>query len=443
MNPLPCYVMQFNRAIAGGRAATPHSCNFRCCSRDELARLQYDSVAQVLSYFPVSYIPTLPGRFSHSIRYHTLAAVSPRARLYAEAMVLRSSTDTCFEGVQVSEDELVYWITLCGREPNLPRLALALWWSERCGLPIVLNAPNACPRLLTMLSARWRMQVQRLRLWLRATLISDNIDASSEKEEDDDDWNKPGEGGQERDEWDRTPRPTRWAAALQLPLRSRQYDSDTLPPVRLSCSTFLNALPSFAYLNRLAIAGEYAADPLRTSEAVTGAFHVVKSMLITEVELLRCEMLASVSELAGAPCLERLTVRWSSIANLEGLASCSRLSFVGVSENSHLSDLSGLAGAPRLQELLSSNCALIILGDLNKCPSLRLVDISENPNLYYLHGLADAPRLEMLNVSHTAVSDIAVLHSCRSLARVDVRGCPRIRNIAPLSNFDVLADMVV
>jgi hypothetical protein len=429
MDALPFCASQLNAALLRDSDETPHSCCFRRCSCGELARLQHDSMAQVLSFYPVSFIPTLPGRFAHTIRHHTLAAVSPHTRLYAEALVLRSCTDTGFEGAQVSEHQLMYWILLHGRAPSLPRLELTLWWAERCGLPIVLTAPNACRRLLTMLSARWRQQVWWLRLVMRPTQISDSVEVAEGE----------NEGGEASD----GSAGTRWTGLGRRLSMPAQLSTNSVSPVRLSSSTFLNALPSFAQLKKLFIAGEYAANPSRAAAAVAAALRVVKSMSVTEVELRLCKELTSVSELAGAPCLERLIVCRCGITDLRDLVSCPRLSVVDVSHNEHLTDLSGLAGAPVLRELVASDCAVSCIDDLNRCPLLKRVTLSENLSLTCLHGLAGAPSLQTLELARTAVADLGALHSCSRLMSVDVRGCRRVRGVASLmQRLDVLSDVV-
>ncbi|KPI83143.1 hypothetical protein ABL78_7831 [Leptomonas seymouri] len=425
--------LELNRAMGCGYDDhTPHHQSFRCCSRQELALLQHDSAAQILSFYPLTSVSTPPGRLSPAIRHHTLSAVSPCLRLYAEAIVLFACSDTGFEGVQVSERELVYCIMLDGRAPGLQRLERSLWWSERCGLPVVLNAPNACHRLLTMLPTKWRQRVRCLGLLMQATSPRDSTDVVAEQEGAVQAERKIIKaGGMER---------ARWAAGRRMSLRSLLSSDDTAP-VRLSCASFLSALPTFSCLTRLAITGEYATHPESAATAVTGALRAAKGMPISEVELRLFKHLSTLRDLAGALCLERLTVHHSSITDVSGLASCPWLSFFDVSENGQLTDLSGLAGAPRLRELISFDCAISVIDGLSSCPLLSYADLSANSSLSSLHGLAGSPRLQELNLSRTAVSDLDVLRSCPMLVKVDVRACSNVLSIAPLAHLDVLTDV--
>lgn len=423
MESFQCRIAELNAAVECQGTTALHACGYRRCSREELARLDQNGVAQILSFFPPSYVCTLPGRYSPSLQYHTLSATSPSMRLYAEALVQRASTDADFEGVQVVENTLMYCILLRGRSPNWSRLQLSLWWAERCRLPVSLTAPNACSRLLALLSARCRQQVRHLTLLMRATPISDNAESADER------------GGEEK-----VRENGRWVMERTASMRSWCGLAGT-SPARLSCSTFLKALPTFTRLTRLVIAGEYAADPAAAAAATADALRPVRGMSIAELELRQCEKLSSLSPLVGAASLEKLTVRGCGITGLEGLAACPHLSVVDVSENVQLTDVSSLAGAPRLRELTARSCAVTTLDGLCGCPLLKHVDLSGNTHLSALHGLVGAPRLQKLILSCTAVAVLDALRGCPSLIEVDVRGCSGVRSVACVAHLDVLSDL--
>lgn len=358
------------------------------CVRAVLARMHDDGVAQAMSFL------SLDPRCSR-----TVSAASPRMRLDAEALVTHTAAENEYGGVGVAQQGFVYSVRARKAQWGYAALAHAMWWADRCGLPLQLDVNNNRSDVLTLLDGCRRDRVTELSIRLTTTAIC-----------------LGGTHG-------RSGHPSGGCGGR--------------------CRSFLCALATFSRVARISIDCRAMADEALMAKGVQAALRTVALQLVTEMRLCHCWYLIDFTALTGAANLRQLTATEGGLASVRDLASCTALTVLDVSHNHLLRSLSDLAGAPHLTTLTAQCCALANTDGLNCCPRLASVDLSHNNLLRDLTGLLNAPRLHTLAAHHCNLRDVDALHACHSLTFVDVSSNPALTSLAGLSKLRSLRKVAV
>lgn len=129
---------------------------------------------------------------------------------------------------------------------------------------------------------------------------------------------------------------------------------------------------------------------------------------------------ASYSDLAQLPYLQRLIIQNKSIPSLEELSSLSQLYYLDLTGCKFPSaDLEILANLPSLSWLILNNCGLSTIAGLAGAPNLSYLDLANN-TVRNLEVLAPMSGLREVYLQHNAVVDLSALQNLISLEKLDV-----------------------
>lgn len=400
--------------VADINAVLSNSGGDTATARAILSSLHTDGLAQVLSYTLV------PAR--------AMMAVCPQTRLDAELVTARSNfwkADT-YIGVSLDDDRLCYVIDVAAaRDGDVARVALALWWAARCGLPTHLHVHNAQGELLGVMSTALRSCVSVLCVFFSSMV---NPSAVLETQA----WSQ---------HCDSSLRALHTFPNLQCLDFLCGMHADTTPLTAM----ILSALRAAAQLSvqTICVEGCGSLDELSvlTPHVALRSLSVKQCHLrslaglpdcvcLTDINVDGNGTLESLAGLAGAPSLQRLSAVSCGLRSLEGLKDCPSLTHVSVGGNTALEALSGLAGAPRLVSVSAWGCNLRSLDGLALCPSLTNLDVGRNGQLESLAGLAGSMALQHISARYCGLRNLNGLDTCDSLVSMDLFRNARLRSVA-------------
>ncbi|KAG5509657.1 hypothetical protein JKF63_06362 [Porcisia hertigi] len=394
-----------------------------------LEHLEGDAMLEILKFAPSNF------RF-------TLAAVSPKARLFGELLESPLSVNIrlLFDDTTVMH-ELLFETVDASASQTLDMIA---WWVEKCGIPVSIRASETALRVLAS---------PRLGPIVRGVSLSDLVRACP----------IPADVALHLERIDMC-----GEAFASLPVNpSQMAQLRELHVSRCTRATFLH-LCQLRGLTTLSIESQHGAllfgnasgdespqdnldgvgevdmhlsasagamQHLRLSGSglslVTG-FDSCKSL--ETIAVVNCTRLVSLSSLAHTVNLRSLSLSWCGVRDLRGLATCPCLERISIDTCTALDSFAALAGAPRLREVDVFCSGVRDLTGLASCPSLETLRMPGCRLLTDLSPLAGAPRLRLIDASFSAVDNLQGLAACPSLEVLRLDACVALHDLNPLTD---------
>lgn len=161
---------------------------------------------------------------------------------------------------------------------------------------------------------------------------------------------------------------------------------------------------------------------------VTGLSHCVALRTCS----IRSLYLRTLTFLVDAPALGKVTVMWSGLSDVTGLAECGRLDSVSLLWCKNVRSLAPLKAASTLRTVNATGSGVSSLEGLGQCASLEKLELDYCEALADLTPLAGAPQLRFLSLAGTEVRDVEPLRHCLLLEELNVAWCVKLTDLSPV-----------
>ncbi|KAG5505363.1 hypothetical protein JIQ42_07573 [Leishmania sp. Namibia] len=393
-----------------------------------LGHLQGDALLEVLKFAPGNLLLTL-------------AAVSPKARLLAELLESRLSTNLRL----ILDDATVMHelVTEAAGTPLVQPLDTVAWWIDKCGISVSIRGDEMAFKLLG--SSRLRPIVRSVSLSHLVRACPIPVDVALHLERID----MCGE------------------AFASLPAHPCQMTQLRELHVMRCTSAALARLSQLPSITMLSIESKMAVAPLDNASAAEIPQQSLNGVGVIDMRLwafartlqhlrlsgsdisvvtgfdcceslstftaVNCQRLLSLSSLGLAVHLRTLSVSWCGVRDLGRLAACVCLQRVSFDTCGALESLAALAGSPRLREVDVFCSGVRDVQGLASCPCLETLRVTACRLLTDLSPLAGAPRLRIIDTSFSAVSNLQGLGTCPCLEVLRLDMCPAVEDLHPLA----------
>lgn len=346
-----------------------------------LRSINGNALAQVLSF--VSDMPAM-----------TVAAVSPRARVYAEAVGRPYSN--LYLSIRLSGHGLYHTLGTPGESPYLPAaLAYTTWWLQKSGVPLeayglaALRSVLAESHEVTARLASVHLEVEdEDETEVTASVLRQLVEIAANDVTGLLRHAVPSEMRLLRVLYIRDCSEATFHVARKFPSLTT-LDLTGLKQAALNMADVVSA----ATLTRLALSDSSVACLLGCERCTA----------LTEFEAYRCAQLTSLSPLSCVTPLRIVNVAWSGVRSLDGLGGCRALELVDVCGCTDLESLSPLGGAPSLRRINAWQSGARSVDGLAACPALEMVDLRSCQRLASVADLARAPKLQLVVLPSSTV----------------------------------------
>ncbi|KAG5484135.1 hypothetical protein LSCM1_05990 [Leishmania martiniquensis] len=393
-----------------------------------LRHLQGDALLEMLKFAPGDLILTL-------------AAVSPKARLFAELLESRLPTN-----LRLLLDDATVMHELVSEGacmPSLQPLDTVAWWIDKCGIPVSIRGDEMTIKLLDSSRLRPILRSVSLSLLVRACPIPADVALRLQR------IDMCGEA---------------FASLPVQPCQMTQLRELHVARCTSAALVSLSQLPRLTTLSvesKMTVASPVDANAVENHQQSLDAVSVIDMRLwasvralqhlrlsgsglsavtgfsccasLSTVTVVNCERLVSLSSLSLAVHLRTLSVSWCGVRDLGSLAGCVCLQRVSFDTCRALESLTALAGAPQLREVDVFCSNMRDIRGLESCPCLETLRVTGCRLLTDLSPLAGAPRLRIVDASFSAVSNLQGLGTCPCLEVVRLDVCLSVRDLNPLA----------
>ncbi|CAJ1019885.1 hypothetical protein Q4I30_002079 [Leishmania utingensis] len=394
-----------------------------------LGRLEGDALVEILKFAP------------DNLRL-TLAAVSPKARLFSELLESRLPTNLRL----LLDDSTVMHELVCEAADVscVQPLTTVTWWIEKCGIFVSVRGDKAALALLA--SSRLRPILRSISLSLLVHVCPIPTDVALHLERID----MCGEAF------------ASLSANFSQMVKLRELHVAHCTSAALLRLSQLPGLLMLSIESRIGVASldntNVAENPQQNLDRVDeidmrrlASAHSLQHLRLSgsglsvmtgfdccaslaTVTVINCGRLLSLSALVHANNLRTISISWSGVRDLGGLSSCACLERISIDTCREVESLAALAGAPRLREVDVFCSGVRDVNGLSSCPCLETLRVAACRLVTDLSPLAGAPRLRIIDASFSAVRNLRGLGTCPSLEVLRLDACVAVEDLSPLAD---------
>ena len=143
-----------------------------------------------------------------------------------------------------------------------------------------------------------------------------------------------------------------------------------------------------------------------------------------------------------APKLKKLNCSNIGLTDISGLAPCTELLSVDLSNNRELSKLDALSAASGLQSLMLNGTAISSLHCLQGCSKIEEINLNDCENIQSIGGL-NSSSLQNLELRQLNLNDLNGIEALKGLSKLDLSGLHRVTSLDPLAALGKLQELEV